>query len=170
MLLDNFIIHGFLDSFERIVFGAMLWLFSCSMLYTRVVVNFMMYLLFKFGDNWPNSLGSMHVVRSVKLQFALYLPKQILEMFEFDLVNLWIILWYMMMKCIQFRKLSRMSLFMSIGVIELQLWIFLAAAVNLLEMRNFWDFVICRLSMNFVVLSGYLWMCKHVNTGEEFCT
>jgi hypothetical protein len=26
------------------------------------------------------------------------------------------------------------------------------------------------LSLNLVVLSGYLWMCKHVNTREEICT
>jgi hypothetical protein len=38
-------------------------------------VNFMMYLLFKFGGNWPHGLGSMHTLRSVQLQFALYLPR-----------------------------------------------------------------------------------------------
>jgi hypothetical protein len=38
-------------------------------------VNFMMYLLFKFGGNWSHGLGSMHGLRSVQLQFALCLPR-----------------------------------------------------------------------------------------------
>jgi hypothetical protein len=43
--------------------------------YTRVVVNFMMCLLFKFGGIWPHGLGTMPVLRSVQLQFALCLPR-----------------------------------------------------------------------------------------------
>jgi hypothetical protein len=35
----------------------------------------MMCLLFKFGGMWPHGLGSMHVLRSVRLQFALCLPR-----------------------------------------------------------------------------------------------
>jgi hypothetical protein len=35
----------------------------------------MMCLLFKLGGIWPHGLGAMQVLRSVQLQFALYLPR-----------------------------------------------------------------------------------------------
>jgi hypothetical protein len=59
---------------------------------------------------------------------------------------------------------------MSIGVLELQLWIFLATVVNMLELLNFWNLVMGVFSLNFVALSGFLGMFKHVNTREEICT
>jgi hypothetical protein len=122
MLSYNFRIHWFRNSFKRITIWAMLWWFSCSKLYTRVVVNFMMCLLFKFGGIWSYGLGTMHIL---------------------NLVKLWIMPWYLKMKRRQLHKLSIMSLCLSIGVIELQLWSFLAAAVNMLKILNFWNLVMC---------------------------
>jgi hypothetical protein len=63
-----------------------------------------------------------------------------------------------------------MSSYKSFGVLELQLWSFLATAVNLLGMLNFWNLVMGVFSLNLVALSGFLEMFKHVNTREEICT
>jgi hypothetical protein len=63
-----------------------------------------------------------------------------------------------------------MSSCLSIGVIELQLWIFLANTVNMLEMLNFWNLVMYVFTLNFVALSVFLGMFKHVNTIEEIGT
>jgi hypothetical protein len=40
----------------------------------------------------------------------------------------------------------------------------------MLEMLNFWNLVMCVFSLNFVALSGFLGMFKHVNPREEICT
>jgi hypothetical protein len=63
-----------------------------------------------------------------------------------------------------------MSSCKSFGFVELQLWIFLATIVNMLEMLNFWNLVMCVFSLNFVALCGFLGMFKHVNTREEIFT
>jgi hypothetical protein len=63
-----------------------------------------------------------------------------------------------------------MSSFKSFGFVELQLWMFLATADNMLEMLNCWNLVMCVFSLNLVALSGFLEMFKHVNTREEICT
>jgi hypothetical protein len=47
---------------------------------------------------------------------------------------------------------------------------FLAPAINMLEILNFWNRVMCVFSLYFVALSGFLGMFKHVNTREEICT
>jgi hypothetical protein len=47
---------------------------------------------------------------------------------------------------------------------------FLATAVNMLELLNFWNLVMGVFSLNFVALSGFLGMFKHINTREEICT
>jgi hypothetical protein len=103
---------------------------SCSKLLEVVAVQFWWHLALWFR-NWACFKKCPVIVCS------LFAQNRFWECLIFDLVNLWIRFWYLKIKCRKFQKLSKMYSWMFMGVIELQLWIFLVAAVNMSELLKF---------------------------------